>query len=191
MESDIWQNWLFEYEAALKQSVKERKPVLLQFHREPCSGCKKLYAVTYPDTSVEREMHDWFICLRQDIRKDRKIRARYAAVWTPSFYVLDYKGQSHFQHAGFLEAEDFRLVLRLGLAAYLIPRGQYSRAKQVLQDGLDAFPDNPRASALLFRIGMIDYLQTWDNKQFRAHMQQIRELYPKSAEARMWPWMED
>lgn len=191
METDIWQNWLFEYESALKQSAKERKPVLLQFHRESCSGCKKLYTSVYPDLMVKKEMHDWFICLRQDIRKDRKIRSRYAAVWTPSFYVLDYKGQSYFQQAGFLEIEDFRVVLRIGLAEYLIPRGQYSHAKQVLQEGLDLFADNPRASALLFRMGMINYLQTWDNKQFRAHMRQIRELYPQSPEARMWPWIED
>ncbi len=190
MSEDIWQDWHFDYEQALEQARKMHKPVFLQFHRDPCSGCKKLYAVTYPDPDVAAEMHGWFVCLRQDIRQDRKVRGLYSAVWMPSFYVLDYRGKAYFSFPGFLEPEDFRVILRLGLAEYLIPRGQYTRAWTVLKEGLELFPDNPRAATLLFRMGMVEYLQTWDNKRFRAVMEEIRERYPHSPEARMWPWME-
>ncbi len=186
-----WNGWFFAWQPALNEALKQRKPVLLQFHREPCSGCRKLYAVTYPQSEIKKELHDWFVPLRLDILKDRKERSLLSAVWTPSFYVLDYKGKVYFSLPGFLEPEDFRVVLRLGLAEYLIPRGRYHEAKEILKDGLERFPDNPRAATLLLRVGMIDYLQTFDNKLFRNIMRRIREEYPKSTEARMWPWLEE
>ena len=186
-----WNGWFFNLDEAQKEVLKQRKPILLQFHREPCSGCKKMYAVTYPHPDVHRELHEWFIPLRLDIKQDRKERSLFSAVWTPSFYVLDYKGKVYFSLPGFLEIEDFRVVMRLGLAEYYIPRGKYSEAKALLQDGLRQFPDNPRAATLLLRLGMIEYLKKWDNKIFRSYMQRIREEYPHSAEARMWPWMDE
>ena len=191
MENDIWNGWEFEYENALKRARQTRKPVLLQFHREPCSGCKKMYAVTYPTPDIYRELREWFVPLRLDILRDRRERSQFSAVWTPSFYVLDYKGNVFFQQAGFLEAQDFRLFLRLGMAEYLIPHGKYADAKKLLEDGLERFPDNPRIPLLLLRLGMIAYLTSRDNKIFKSYMQRIREEYPHSAEARMWPWMDE
>ncbi len=190
MAETDWNGWFFNLEEAQQEAMKQRKPILLQFHRDPCSGCKKTYAVTYPDPDVHRELHEWFVPLRLDILKDRRERSQFSAVWTPSFYVLDYKGKVFFSLPGFLEPEDFRVILRLGLAEYLIPRGKYAEAKNQLEDGLDRFPDNPRAPLLLLRLGMIAYLTTWDNKVFKSYMKRIREEYPHSAEARQWPWME-
>ena len=191
MQKDIWQNWQFEYETAMKEAAGQRKPVLLQFHREPCSGCKKMYAVTYPAEPVYEELRRWFVLLRLDILEDRQIRSQLSAVWTPSFYFLDHRGKVYFKQAGYLPPDDFRIIMRLALAEYLIPRGKYIEAKKLLRDGLERFPDNPRAAALLFRIGMADYLKSWDNKIFKAHMKQLRERYPHSAEARQWPWMDE
>ncbi len=190
MAETDWNGWFFNLEEAQQEAMKQRKPILLQFHRDPCSGCQKTYAVTYPDPGVHRELHAWFVPLRLDILKDRRERSQFSAVWTPSFYVLDYKGKVFFSLPGFLEPEDFRVILRLGLAEYLIPRGKYAEAKNLLEDGLDRFPDNPRASLLLLRLGMIAYLTTWDNKVFKSYMKRIREEYPHSAEARQWPWLE-
>ncbi len=190
MVQDIWSDWYFNMEEAQTVAQKQRKPILLQFHRERCSGCKKMYAVTYPDADVYRELREWFIPLRLDILKDRRERVQLSAVWTPSFYVLDYRGKSYFYVPGYLNVEDFRMILRLGLTEYFIPKGKYEEAKKVLQDGLRLFPNNPRAATLFFRLAMIEYLQTWDNKRFRARMTELKELYPQSPEAQQWPWMD-
>ena len=186
-----WQGWFFDFEEAIAEARHRRKPVFAQFHREKCSGCKKMYAVTYPDANVQTELHDWFVPLRLDILKDRLIRARYNAVWTPSFYFLDYNGKMYDNLQGYLTPEDFRIVLRLGLAAYYIPRGMYQKAIELLEQSVDQFPHNPRTPALLFKLGMAIYLSTWDNREFREIMSEIRQNYPDSPEARMWPWMED
>ena len=83
------ERWFTDFDRAAEESKKSRKPILLQFHRDRCSGCRKLYAVTYPDPDVNRELFQWFIPIRLDILKDRKIRVQYSAVWTPSFYFLE------------------------------------------------------------------------------------------------------
>jgi len=183
--------WFTNFESATEASKKSRKPILLQFHRDQCSGCRKLYAVTYPDAEVSRELFEWFVPLRLDILKDRQIRVQYSAVWTPSFYFTDYRGKLMFNIPGYLPPDDFRIIMRLGLAAIYIPRGKYQEAIAILNDGLEKFPDNPRASSLMFYRGMARYLKTWDNKQFKAEMTALREAYPESPEARMWPWMEE
>jgi len=191
MTDEDLKKWFFDFESATAEAQKQRKPILLQFHREKCSGCRKMYAVTYPNATVRAELYDWFVPLRLDILKDRRIRSQYAAVWTPSFYFLDHRGKMYHNIPGYLPPDDFRILLRLGLAAYYIPRGKYDDAIAILSDGLDKFPNHPRASAMMFQRGMAHYLKTYDNKRFRAEMTELRNAYPKSAEARMWPWMEE
>ena len=48
--------WLLEFSAAEELAKQFGKSILLQFHRDGCAGCKKLYANTYPDANVEREL---------------------------------------------------------------------------------------------------------------------------------------
>ena len=66
-------NWFTEYDAAVAAAKETHKPILLQFHRDKCAGCKKLYALTYPDTEVAAELYDWFVPLRLDILQNREI----------------------------------------------------------------------------------------------------------------------
>ena len=183
--------WLMQFGDAVEEARRQRKPILLQFHRDRCSGCRKLYAWTYQDTDVQRELSDWFVPLRLDILQAREVRSRLAAFWTPSFYVLDHRDHVLYAFPGFLGPEDLRVLLRLGRAAWLIPRGKYREAASVLEDGLAKFPDNPRAATLALWRGMARYLLTWDNKTFRADMTEILRRYPDSPEARMWPWMDE
>lgn len=147
-----------------------------------------MYAVTYPDKKVSEELYDWFVPLRLDILKEHQVRSRYAAVWTPSFYVLDYREKMYFSLPGYLPPKDFRILMRLGLAAYYIPRGKYKEANDILTNGLEKFAGNPGAATLMFWRGMANYLKTYDSQQFREEMMDIRETYPDSPEARMWPW---
>lgn len=183
-----WEKWCFSLENAVQEAKRSRKPILLQFHRVKCSGCRKMYAVTYPDRDVSAELYEWFVPLRLDILKEHQIRSKYAAVWTPSFYFLDYREKMYFSFPGYLPPEDFRILMRLGLAAYYIPRGKYKEAINILTDGLEKFANNPRAATLMFWRGMANYLKTYDSQQFREEMMDIREAYPDSPEARMWPW---
>jgi hypothetical protein len=91
---------------------------------------------------------------------------------------------------GYLGAEDFRIVMRLGKAAVDLPRGRYLQVIDMMDDGLQLFPTNPRAATLLFTRGMAEYLLGREKSSFRGTMTEILEQYPDSTEARMWPWMD-
>lgn len=190
MEENVFESWSFEYEEALALARAEKKPIFMQFHRDSCSGCNKMYKHTYPDSDVARELLQWFIPLRMDILDCGRIRAHYNAIWTPSFYFLDARGKEYFSIEGYLLPEDFRVILRLGMVSYLLPRGKYVEASDLLSEALNLFPNNKRAPQLMLKFGMAKYLQGFDKKAFKAVMKKLRTIYPHAAEAAMWPWEE-
>lgn len=182
--------WLEDWNTALETARKENKSVILQFHRDECAGCKKLYTHTYLNQEVQQEIFDWFIPLRQDIFRNRDIRSKYSAYWTPSFFFLDRKGVALHSINGFLDVDDFRVMLRLAKAALDIPKGRYLQIIDLMENGLSLFPGNPKAPAMLFVRGTAEYLLGKEKSAFRGTMIEIREQYPDSLEARMWPWSE-
>jgi len=183
-------SWLTDWNIALETARHEGKGILMQFHRDECAGCKKLYALTYADQDVQKELFTWFVPLRQDIIQNRDIRSKYSAYWTPSFFFLDYKGIALHSFTGFLYVEDFRVLMRLGKAALDMPRGRYLQTIDLMDDGLSKFPTNPRAASMLFMRGMAEYLLGKEKSAFRGAMSEIVDQYPGSLEARMWPWMD-
>ena len=180
--------WSLDLSTALTDASKNGKPVLLQFHRDECAGCKKMYTTTYLIAHVERELFAWFTPVRQDILKDRPVRSKFSAYWTPSFYFLDLRGNLQYFQNGYFNAEDFRVLLRLGKAAVDMPRGKYLEVIDLMDDGLRLFPDNPKAATMLFTRGMAEYLLGKEKSAFRGAMTEILASYPHSQEARMWPW---
>lgn len=180
--------WLSDLQPAIDLARREGKGVLLQFHRDECAGCKKLYTITYSHPEVQQELFKWFVPVRMDILKDRAIRSKYSAYWTPSFYFLDTRGNAQYHQNGYLNPEDFRVLLRLGKAALDLPRGKYFDVIDLMDNGLTLFPNNPRAATLLFTRGMAEYLLGKEKSAFRGAMTEIIERYPHSQEARMWPW---
>jgi hypothetical protein len=185
---EIESGWYSELEPAIIAARSEGKGVLIQFHRDECAGCKKMVASTYPDPDVQQDLFQWFVPLRQDILKNREVRSKYSAYWTPSFFFLDRHGKMLQSFNGYLGVEDFRIILRLGKAAIDLPQGRYLQVIDLMDDGLKLFPNNPRAAALLFNRGMAEYLLGREKSSFRGTMTEILEQYPDSPEARMWPW---
>jgi hypothetical protein len=183
--------WRDDLQQALTEARSMGKTVLLQFHREQCAGCKKMYAQTYLDTDVQQELERWFIPVRLDILNDRRARRQYSAYWTPSFFFLDSHGAMLHSFKGFQNAEDFRVLLRLGKASVDLPRGRYLDVIDLMDEGLKLFPDHPRAAAFLFNSGVAQYLLGKDKSAFRGAMTDIIKEYPGSPEARMWPWMDE
>ena len=186
MESKL--DWLSDWQTALETAWKENKGVLLQFHRDECAGCKKMYSQTYLDLNIQQEINDWFVPLRQDIFKNREIRSKLSAYCTPSFFFLDRKGNALHRFNGFLDIEDFRVLLRLGKAELDMPKGRYIQIMDLMDNGLALFPNNPKAASMLFMRGMSEYLLGKEKSAFRGTMKEICELYPNSQEGRMWPW---
>lgn len=131
-------HWITDLDTALAEARQTRRPVWLMFVREGCAGCAKMEATTYRDPRVQAEWSEAFVLLRQDILRDRLVRVRYAAIWTPSFYVLDARGTAHHVELGYLPPDDLRLVGRLGHAKELVPRGAICRSDSIVGRSADA-----------------------------------------------------
>ena len=56
--------WYDDVESAIKFARTDGKGVLLQFHRDGCAGCKKMYELTYQDPGVQKELFEWFVPVR-------------------------------------------------------------------------------------------------------------------------------
>lgn len=183
-------NWLTNLEQAKEESLKSHKPILLQFEMDGCGGCKKMNATTYKDQNVIDEMNEWLVPLKLDLIKDREIRRALVAYWTPSFYFLDHTGKSYFNFNGYLPADEFRIILRLGFAETMIPRGKYAEAVEVMSKGINEFGNSPLLPKLLAQIGIANYITTKDKQTFMKVMKDIQIKYSNSLEAKMYFWDE-
>lgn len=182
--------WLTNIDEAKEESLKSRKPILLQFEMDNCGGCKKLYNETYQNPEVEKEMPEWFVLLKLDLIKDRDFRRELSGYWTPSFYFLDHTGKSYFNFNGYLPADEFRIILRLGFAETHIPKGKYTDAIDVMSKDIDQFEGNSLLPKLLAQIGIASYIKSKDKSTFMKTMADIRDNFPESLESRMYFWDE-
>ena len=104
---------------------------------------------------------------------------------------MDYKGKSYFNFNGYLPPEEFRIILRLGYAETLIPKGGYADAIEFMKKDIEQLGNrNPLMPKLLSQIGIAEYIKTKDKNSFMKIMAHIREKYPESLEAKMYFWDE-
>lgn len=180
--------WLTNLDQSKEESVKTHKPILLQFEMDGCGGCKKLYAETYTDPKVEQEMSEWFVLLKLDLIKDREARKSLSAYWTPAIYFLNQNGNSYYHFNGYLPADEFRAMLRLGIAETIMPRGRYDDIIKLIDQDLNDFIQSSFYPKLLFARETARYIKTKDNLLLRKTLKEIQQNFPDSLEAKMYYW---
>lgn len=180
--------WLTNLADALAESLTERKPVLLEFIKDNCSGCAKMEHTVFGEATIHAAIESGFIPLRQNIISDRAVRSQYGAIWTPSFYFLNGDGKLLWFSEGAMETSDFRTLMIIGQVRYLLQKGRYAEVIDILESYIAAHPEDVKAAQLIFLNGMAYYLKYGDKDAFHAAMCEIIEKYPHSPEARMWPW---
>lgn len=181
-------NWLNNFEQAKEEAAKSRKIILLQFEMENCSGCKKLYKTTYLSPEIQKEVSEWFIPLKLDIIKDREVRRNFGAYWTPSVYFVEQNGNSYYHFNGYLPPEEFRIMLRLGLAETLMPRGRYDDIVKIIDQSIDDFKNNNLLPKLLVQRELAQFIKSKDNSVLRKTLKNIQIEFPDTLEAKMYYW---
>lgn len=181
-------NWLTNLERAKEESVRTKKLILLQFEMDNCGGCKKMNATTYLDKKVIEEMNEWFVLLKLDLIKDREVRKSLGAYWTPAFYFLDQNGNSYFHFNGYLPAEEFRAMLRLGIAETIMPHGRYDDIIKIIDKEIDELKDTSLYPKLLIARETARYIKIKDNSQLRKTLKELQNTHPYSTEAKMYFW---
>lgn len=180
--------WFADLEEAKIEAGKTHKQILIQFEMPGCGGCKKLYDTTYQDKRVQEEMNECFVLLKLDLIKNREIRKSLGAYWTPAIYILDINENSYFHFNGYLPTNEFRAMLRLGLAETLMPRGKYDEIINIIDKDLDDLKETSLYPNLLVARETARYITIKDNSQLKKVLKEIQISHPKSTEAHMYFW---
>ncbi|HCY75617.1 MAG TPA: hypothetical protein DHV28_06815 [Ignavibacteriales bacterium] len=183
-------NWLTNLEQAKEEAAKSKKIILLQFEMDNCGGCKKLETTTYKDQKTIDEMNEWFVLLKLDLIKDREVRRILGAYWTPAIYFLDQNGNSFYHFNGYLPANEFRAMLRLGIAETVMPRGKYDDIIKFIDKDLDELSQSSFYPKLLVARETARYIKLKDNSQLKKSLKEIEQKFPESVEAQMYFWDE-
>lgn len=183
-------NWLKILEQAKEEAAKTKKLILLQFEMDGCGGCKKLEAATYKEQKVIDEINEWFVPLKLDLIKDREVRKSLGAYWTPAIYFLDQNGNSYYHFNGYLPADEFRAMIRLGIAETIMPRGKYDDIIKIIDKDLDELSLSSFYPKLLVARETARYIKIKDNSQLRKTLKEIQNTHPQSTEAKMYFWDE-
>lgn len=153
--------WGYSYDAALKLSARDNKPVMAFFYTSWCGYCRKMDAETFQDRSVI-EASVGFITVRIDAEKYREVSYRYGLKAFPAILFLDSSGRVIWREYGFREApmlagrmKEVLSVFKKNAASqpYLhsafeeLGRGNADNAIAIISEAIRAYPDDQRLYA--------------------------------------------
>ncbi|HEY8484079.1 MAG TPA: thioredoxin family protein [Longimicrobiales bacterium] len=183
--------WETDLEAALARARKERKPVFLEFIKDPCPECDRLNADTFSDPRVQAEITGRFIPLRLNLRRDRDAVRRYNLFWTPTLYFLDPHGEARAESVGYLPPDELLPLLDYGEAHVVLRRGKFLRAAELFDLLVERYPTSGLAAEALYWAANVHYLITGDEAVLTAKRAELVERYPDSfAAKRVKPLLE-
>lgn len=84
--------WRTNYEAALKEAAKTRKPLMVDFYTDWCGACKMMDAEAYPEAQVI-EMSRSFVMVKVDGDKRPDLVQKFQVTGYPSVFWLDGDGK--------------------------------------------------------------------------------------------------
>ena len=90
VESQV--NWLYNYDEGLSKARTESKIVLLYFHADWCSWCKKLNQETFSNQSIASYLNEKLILIKIDVEKNISLSETYEVYDIPTVVFLSVNG---------------------------------------------------------------------------------------------------
>ncbi len=109
-------NWINSYEEGLKVAQEKNKPILLYFWAVWCSFCAKMDKEVLSDGEIIKLMTESFVPVLLDVDNEDNFKYfnDYKVVGTPTFVILNPKGELLRGTVGYKTKEEFMTFLRGG-----------------------------------------------------------------------------
>jgi tetratricopeptide (TPR) repeat protein len=138
-------------------------------------------AVTYPDQEVAKFVDLHFIPVQiETSEQNQALMQQYGVSWTPSLFVLDAEGKSHYSTVGFIPPDEFVPTFMVGKARWYFDTGQLAEARAHLEEMLSRYPHPNAAAEAIFFLGVTKYKMTHDPKPLKAAYEELKSKYPQS-----------
>jgi|GEM_PF-3489238 len=104
-------NWSVDFDQALEESRKTKKPVMAVFSAGWCPPCQYMIKDVFGETKVVAAM-EGFIPVYIDVDRQRSLKKEFGIRSVPTFFVLNHKGLTKKKRSGSLEPDAFETWLR-------------------------------------------------------------------------------
>ncbi|MBT9148012.1 MAG: Thioredoxin-like protein [Syntrophomonadaceae bacterium] len=104
-------HWVFNLAEGLKSARQANKPLLVYFHADWCSWCKKMVSDTYSAEEVIRLSRN-FICIKVDTDKEPQVAREYKVAGLPTIIFLNPEGEVIKIVTGFRNSADFAAIMK-------------------------------------------------------------------------------
>ena len=170
--------------SAIELAKAESKPLLVDFWSPTCSGCAKLFAVTYRDPRVRKLLADCFVCIKYNTKAPnewfKRLKGSFGHHWHPNIAVMDDRLTEARRFIGYLPPEDFIAQIEVGRALVALYRQQATNALQILVDVTQRYPNTHVAAEALYWAGVAAYRTGGGLPALTEYWVQIARRHPTS-----------
>ncbi len=173
-----------EVEAAISESRRLERALLVDFWNPTCLGCAKLFALTYQSEAVQQAIASDFVAVKYDTTRPgpyyRLLNGRVAHSWHPHILIADDRLAEGRRILGYLDPDGFGVQLDLGLGALHLYHRRYALAHAVFRRASRTARPSSIAAEALYWEGVAAYRVSGDFVDLRDTWRKLRESHPGS-----------
>lgn len=180
--------WLTDWDAAVAEARRTKKPILIDVYQDDCGGCVRLEEETLADPMVTAQIAERFIPVKLHLIEDRAVTRPWQVFWTPTVLFADRSGKIRYTSVNFLPAPEFLDVMDIGEALVAMRWRDYDTCLARLKAVEDRHPDGPLTAEAMYWRGMAEYFKEGNNPAASSRVwDEIRERFPDSIWAKRQP----
>ena len=184
-------DWVFSEQEAIDRAKDLSRPLMVDFFKEGCGGCRLMDTVTYPNESIATLIAESFVPWRIDFRRETKLLRKFNVVWTPTNLFIDSREREHYRLTGYLPPDVFESYLAMGRAKVAFGAHNYSEAAELFDSIARDYPTNIMAPEAVYFRGVSRQKATGEDAHLDEAAADLKQLYPDSDYVlRTRPWLE-